>query len=466
MVVCRAFWSVGILPPAAGWEPTVPVPPQSESPRTEGENAPRRPLRERVGWLVAAGAGVFLIGMLGSTGTLLYVGSASVQRVDVEVEGTEPREEPGGEADAERDTDIEEIDDVLQVLVVGSDRREDLSAADRDELGTGEADGERTDTIMLVRIDPATDDAHILSFPRDLLVSRCDGSRGKINAAYQIGEDTGVGGATCLVQTVRETSGLPIHHFVHVDFEGFVDLVDVVGGVSVYLEEPIEDWRANIDLGAGCQRLAGAEALGFVRHRQDSDYGRIARQQRVIKEIVDEAASLGTILNVPRMVQLVETAGRAVTTDSDLSLARMRRIGFSLRDLDGDSVVARTVPADMERINGLWFEVPREAEGEQLYRAFASGRLSPEAGSGAGTDAGHETAEAAPSGRDRPGAPENDSPDAGGNSGQAGGNSGPDAGDREGAPGADDSGQEVTDAPLPAEEEQYVGAQPPPERCR
>ncbi len=329
--------------------------------------------RRRRWWIIGSALVVFLIGLAVMVGSLLYVGESNIERV--QVDGIGPIEE-GEEVEEE---DFEELDGVLNVLVVGSDRRDGLSGEARRELGTGDAEGDRTDTIMLVRLDPETDQVDMMSFPRDLLVTRCDGSRGKINAAYQIGEHTGRGGASCLVQTLTQLSGLPIHHLIEVDFAGFLDIVDIVDGVTVYLEEPIDDWRAKLDLAAGCQRLTGVEALGFVRHRaSDSDYGRMARQQRFIKELVREASSIGSLLNVPRLFSMVEAGASSVTTDQDLSLDKMRQIAFSLRGVDDENLVARTVPADFEMIDDIAFEIPREAEAARLYAAFSEGRLGDE----------------------------------------------------------------------------------------
>ena len=160
----------------------------------------------------------------------------------------------------------------LHILITGSDSRADLSAEERIALTTGSAGGERTDTIMLLTIDGPR--AGLLSFSRDLSVQRCDGSVGRINGAIAID------GASCLVATVRELSGISVHHHVAVTFGGFRDVVDAVGGVELCVERPIRDRSAGIDLPEGCQVLGGATALGYVRVRKiDSDFGRIERQQ-------------------------------------------------------------------------------------------------------------------------------------------------------------------------------------------
>jgi LCP family protein required for cell wall assembly len=350
---------------------------QDYGPRVRGGRSP--------GWRTALFAGLaglvaLVIAASASAGLFLWADS----KVDrVEVAGIQPVGEPGQIEGVEADPDLD-LEEVVNVLVVGIDAREGFTddAEDEDpEPAPDGIEGERTDTIMLVRLDPKQDAVSLLSFPRDLLVTRCDGSRGRINAAYQIGEQSGVGGPSCLVQTITDFSALPVHHYVAVDFPGFIELVDLVDGVTVYLEHPIDDWRAKLDLPAGCNRLDGETALGFVRHRaSDSDYGRVARQQRFVKELLREATRLGNLMNVPRLLRMVETGAQAVQTDQDLSIDLMRRIAFTFRDLDGDNIAARTVPGDFQMIDGVAFEVPIEDQARALFAAFQAGTLQAELG--------------------------------------------------------------------------------------
>lgn len=330
--------------------------------------------RRRIAYGLGGVALGIVFGIAAIAGVLWY-GTQQVGRIDIPSLST-----PGvAEADEELDIDIEEIDEVLNVLAVGSDSREGLTDEQLQELGTEREDGTRTDTIILVQLNPDREQVAMLSFPRDLLVTRCDGSRGRINAAFGIGEEIGIGGAECLVDTITELTGIPIHHFVQVDFAGFIDVVDALGGVTIFLEEPLVDAHAGVDLAAGCVELNGAQALGFVRVRRiDSDFGRIARQQRFIREVVHEAASVGTLVNVPRLFQLVDAGARAVDTDRDLSVGQMRRIAFSLRDLDPERLDTRTVPAVPRTIEGVAFVVAIEEEAERLFTAFRNAEVVPE----------------------------------------------------------------------------------------
>lgn len=329
----------------------------------------RGPDWRRIGLVVGIATLVLMIGIVGTGLALIWYGNRAITRVDVEGIA-DPAEWPPG---------MEPLTDVLNVLVVGNDSREGLSDEQLLRLGTEDHGGLLTDTIMLVQIDPNREIVSVLSFPRDLFVTRCDGSRGRINAAYSIGERSGAGGASCLVQTVTDFTGVPIHHFVQVNFAGFVDVVDTVGGVTIYLEEPLRDRPAGLDLPAGCVELDGIRALGFVRARHlDNDFGRIARQQRFVRELMNEVTSAGTLLNIPRLFSLVDAVGRAMETDQDLSLGDMRRIAFSLRNITPQRLDTRTVPSAGRRIDGGSYVVAKEEEAEALFQAFREGTIAPE----------------------------------------------------------------------------------------
>ena len=305
-------------------------------------------------------------------GALVWYGEAKLRRVPV------PELARPGDTDGDGDVDIREISGIRNVLVVGSDSREDLSEQERRRLHLGQFEGIRTDTMILVQLDPDRDAAAMLSFPRDLLVERCDGSEGRINGAYEIGVANKTGGPSCLVETITRLTKIPVHHYVEVDFSGFVQFVDRLGGVRMYIDQPIVDEDANVNLKKGCQVLDGQEALGFVRVRKiDSDFGRIARQQRFIREVVEQLTSARVALDVPRLFRLVAAGAAAVETDSSLSLGLMRRIAFSFRELSSDRIDSRTVPAYNRDINGASYVVPDTERADKLFAAFAAGEAAP-----------------------------------------------------------------------------------------
>jgi LCP family protein required for cell wall assembly len=310
-----------------------------------------------------------------TAGALLWTGQRAINRTAIA--GLASGEDLNGNGIVDG-PEIVEVDEVLNILVVGSDSREGLSKEQLKALGTEVEGGDRTDTIILARLDPTQDKAALLSFPRDLLVRRCDGSRGRINDAYQLGVQEGIGGPDCLVETVTELTGIPIDHFVRINLAGFIGVVDAVGGVSFYLDQPIRDRYAGVDLPAGCVTLNGAQAIGFVRARHiDSDFGRIARQQRFIRELVREATSLSTVLQPHRMFEVVRSIGQTLETDQRFGLSEMRRVAYTFRELTVNDVSAWTVPSNDSTRGGAYYAEMRPDEAEALFTSFRTGRFPP-----------------------------------------------------------------------------------------
>jgi LCP family protein required for cell wall assembly len=254
----------------------------------------------------------------------------------------------------------------MHVLVVGSDSREGLTEEERRELTTGSAEGDRTDTIFVLSVSGGK--VGMLAFPRDLYVRRCDGSTGRINVATQIG------GASCLIRTVSDLSGLPISHFVSVSFLGFRDIVEAVGGVDVCLDRPISDAFAGIDLPAGCQTLSGRDALGYVRVRKiDNDLERIKRQQGFLRALAGEVLSPSTLVDPVRTVRTAAEIGSALTADTTLGPIDLAQLGFVMRGLATGSAVTATVPGTPASRGGAAVLVPDQAAAEELFRGFRDG---------------------------------------------------------------------------------------------
>lgn len=181
-------------------------------------------------------------------------------------------------------------------LLVGSDSREalDPDAADSDVIGSAESiGGQRSDTIMILRQE-RNGGAALMSLPRDLWVEIAGtDERNRINAAYN-------GGPERLAATVTQALGIPIHHYVEVDFGGFKDIINRLGGVEVCVAYPARDTHSGLSLSQGCQVLDGTMALAFARSRYyeewdgadwrldpRADLGRIERQQLFIRAAVD-----------------------------------------------------------------------------------------------------------------------------------------------------------------------------------
>lgn len=313
-----------------------------------GRVRPRLPARGLVRGLLAGLLVLLLVAVLGGVGLLVYASTTMPRQT---VEGLQ---RAGGGR--------------MNVLVVGTDSREGLSEAELQALGTEAVQGRRTDSIFLLSVRGGA--AALLSLPRDLYVERCDGTEGRINAAYA------QGGASCLVQTVAATSGVPVSHYVEVDFVGFMQIVDAVGGVQVRLDEPMVDAAAGVDLPAGCPVLTGAQALGFARARQvgGGDLGRVARQQRFLSELAGTLAAPSTLVNPARLVRVTGTAASAVTADEGTGLWDLLRLARAARGLAGGGLATYTVPTTPQTIGGAAVQVPTTGT-DAVYSRFADGSI-------------------------------------------------------------------------------------------
>lgn len=266
----------------------------------------------------------------------------------------------------------------MNVLILGSDSREGLSAADLkkfDPEGVDRKTGRRADTIILLHVDPGEDEAVLIHFPRDLRVKLPGGKLGKINGAYQ----KGPGG---MVQTVKAFTGLPINHYVEINFAGFNKIVDTLGGVEVFFEKPIKDPDSGLNVPKGCVNIQGDQALAFVRVRKiDDDFGRIARQQLFVKLMMEKLTKKRTLLNPVKIVKLVNQFAKNVTTDADLSVSDMKTLALRLRGFNSGKLDLRVVPSAIgPRISGVSFVIANQKQTEALFAAMRERKPLPDYG--------------------------------------------------------------------------------------
>jgi len=349
-----------------------------------GAGAPPRRRSGRRIWLPIAFLLVLSLSAVGTVAVITWLGGSPVNRLAVGGLGDEQLQ-----AAEASEPELAEVAGLTNFLVVGTDSRAGLTEDDLLRLGTDDEDGTNlTDTLMLVQADAENDTASVLSFPRDLLVTRCDGSEGRINDAFGVGEESGdTDGPTCLVETIRRLTGVRIDHYVQVDFQGFIGAVDAVGGVTFHVEEPLEDAYAGLDIPAGCTTFDGQKALGFVRARHiDSDFGRIARQQRFLRELVAKAASAETLSNPSRVLDLVRVLQQSISADDSLTTLEMARYAWTFRDLAGDRLQTFTVPAVDDEYGDAEVLVVQEEPADALFRQFRLGTVDqPAAVAGAAT---------------------------------------------------------------------------------
>ena len=258
-------------------------------------------------------------------------------------------------------------------LVVGSDSRVGLSPEQQAELATGGDVGNgRTDTILLVHLPAMTSDATptLVSIPRDSYVEIPGYGSDKINAAFALG------GPQLLAQTVEQATGLRIDHYAEVGFGGFAGLVDAVGGVEMCLAAPIDDPLAGIALPAGCQRLDGQQALGFVRSRATprADLDRMIHQRQFMSALIHRVASPAVLLNPLRWYPLAHAAGATLSVDDGDHVWDLARLGWALR---GDPATV-TVPIGEFTDNGSGSIVVWDSDAaQQLFDALASDSAVP-----------------------------------------------------------------------------------------
>ncbi|MEU0740898.1 LCP family protein [Streptomyces sp. NPDC006134] len=253
------------------------------------------------------------------------------------------------------------------ILLIGSDTRSgDGNARYGRDSGTA-----RSDTTILLHLAAGRHSATAVSVPRDLMVEvpgcrRADGSRTEpvftmLNYAFE------AGGSACTIRTVEKLTGIRIDHHVVVDFHGFKEMVDAVGGVEVCLSEPIDDKAAGLKLPAGRVTLDGEQALGYVRVRKTlgngSDTGRMERQQRFLGALADKVQSNDVLLNPVKLYPVLDAATSALTTDPGLaSLRGLYELARGLRDIPTERVQFLTVPRE---------SYARDANRDQLVEAEA-----------------------------------------------------------------------------------------------
>jgi LCP family protein required for cell wall assembly len=285
---------------------TQPMPPHTPAPIRSYRLGPRRSCLSTLVLLLAA--------LLLAAGALAVLGYASTQWA-----ASRPR---------------------LTILILGLDRRP--------EQGTAV----RSDTMMLLTVNPPAPRAALLSIPRDLYVEIPGYGLNRVNTAHFWGENAAAGGGPALaMHTLAQNLGVPVQRYVRVDFEGFRAIVDAVGGIDVVVpqaivdnEYPTDDYGTiRIEIPAGPQHMDGETALRYVRSRHGStDFDRAARQQQVLLALAQRVLQ-------PEAWPSLPTVYRAVLdhTDTDLTFGDMLVLATTLRRAGPESIEHRVIDQDM-----------------------------------------------------------------------------------------------------------------------
>ena len=213
-----------------------------------------------------------------------------------------------------------------------------MSKEERKQLGTGNASGQRTDTIMLLHIGSGPN--LLMSIPRDSIVPIPGHGETKINAAFAYG------GPQLLVQTVENATGIRVDHYVEIGFGGFVNAVDAVGGVEICPTQAMKDPLANLDIPKGCQQADGITALGYSRSRHvyaDSDFTRVLHQREVVSAVGHEAVSPWSVINPVRYWRL-NMAMDSLRVSEGTGPIALGRMAWAMTHVTGKDGLSCTVP--------------------------------------------------------------------------------------------------------------------------
>lgn len=274
-----------------------------------------------------------------------------------------------------RQEGVETPGEPMNVLIVGSDSRENITAAERAAFGR-DTGPPHTDTILVLRVEPATGRAAVLSIPRDLWVPIAGGrGEAKINSAF-------AAGANRLIATIRDALGIDIDHYAEVDFTAFRGVVDVLGGVDIRFPTPVRDTMSGLNVRtAGCVHLDGNRALQFVRSRSyerlergqwhedpRQDLGRIERQQAFIRLVLDKATAAAR--NPLTLNALFDKALPKVTLDNAFDTDDLRDLAARFRSLSGDELEVMTLPVTVGRVGTQSVVFLDDPEGAEAIDRF------------------------------------------------------------------------------------------------
>ena len=249
-------------------------------------------------------------------------------------------------------------------LITGSDNGAcvDPDSPYADAFGNRSGLGERADTIMILRLDPNTNASAVLSFPRDLWVKIAGrSSSSRINSAFNRDDPN------TLVETIWNNFGVPVDHYVNVDFCAFKQIVDAVGGVRVPFATGIRDRNTGLLIeDPGCHTFLGEEGLAYVRSRklqyfdEDSrkwredpaaDRGRISRQQDFLRRALQKALDVGA--GSPTVAkQLIDAGLEFVILDDQLTPGKLLELAQAMRDLDPNTMKTYQIEGTGKMING------------------------------------------------------------------------------------------------------------------
>ena len=240
-------------------------------------------------------------------------------------------------------------------LIIGTDSRAFVQNQQQAQAfgSAQDVQGQRSDTMMVVHVEPASKTGFVVSFPRDTWVTIPGHGDDRLNAALELG------GPSLLIQTITENFNVPITHYLEVDIEGFQNIVNTIGGVKIYFPTPARDAFSGLNQPeAGCRELDGGQALTYVRARHyewfdatkkrwredpRSDLSRIQRQQYFMRSLAQASLDRGAS-NPATAFALLNNISGSLQKDQNLQLSDIKGLINAFRDLDPQSIEMLTVP--------------------------------------------------------------------------------------------------------------------------
>lgn len=329
-------------------------PPRVTGPGVYGGKKKVRPRWGRIALVFCLA--LLLVAGAGTLGVWLYA-----KNIDNKI----TRDDPFSEITGERPPVL--VDGALNILMLGSDSRDPDANSD----GAGKW---RTDTIVLMHIPASHDKAYLISIPRDTYVyipksanGQYGDTKAKINAAYAWG------GTSLMVQTVENFTGVHIDHVALIDFGGFVQVTDALGGVDMNIEKTITSIHKPFrTFKKGMNHLNGAEALDYCRQRYqfaDGDFARIRHQQEFLKALLDKATSTGTLANPSKLDAFLTSVTASMTVDKDFSIIDM---AIEFRGLRSNSLKFMVSPnKGSDNVDGQSVVVSDKEKAVAFYDAVA-----------------------------------------------------------------------------------------------
>ncbi|MFF7248170.1 LCP family protein [Embleya sp. NPDC008237] len=387
----------GPPPPAGQQSAPADAAPAVPSPPTPAAAGSEEPLAAAVAAMAAAGEAAapdrlsrrnrrrrvykrVLIGVTVTVALCLVAGSIAVYAIYRKLDGNITSEDLTAKLGPEQERPQVVAHDATNILLLGSDDR----SGDNKQYGDIGEGTKRSDTTILLHLAADRKSSVAVSIPRDLMVDipscvRQDGSksrayRDQFNHAFEIG------GAACTIKTIEQMTKVRVDHHIVIDFSGFKEMVNAVGGVDVCLSQPMRDTAAKLDLPAGRQRLNGEQALGYVRARKNVDDGsdtqRMTRQQRFLAALVKKV-KVGDMLTQPwKLYNLLDAGTRSITADPGLSSLRdLMDLSDSIKGIPNDRVAFLTVPRQPYR-----FDINRDElvqpQADRLFEAIRLDRVA------------------------------------------------------------------------------------------